>query len=164
MLRRRKVWICLADGAHARIVARADEGMEFSAPYSMVMECDSRDAHHRSRDLRADRPGRIQESANAAHHAIVPRTDPLRASKAEFIRVVARYLDEAGVRNDYDALFLVAPAACLKMLSAALQPATRRKVISTKAKDLMKVPLARLALHLSKIVTPPGNDTGQPAV
>jgi protein required for attachment to host cells len=150
MLRRRKVWICLADGAHARIITRADESTEFNAPYSIVVEFDSRDAHHRSRDLGADRPGRTQESANAAHHAIAPRTDPHRASKAEFIRLVARYLDEAGLRDDYDALCLVAPAACLNTLSAALQPTTRKKVISTKAKDLMKVPLARLAPHLSQ--------------
>lgn len=126
--------------------------MGFGVPYSIVAQFDSLDAHHRSRDLGADRPGRTQESANAAHHAVEPRTDFHRAGKTGFMRLIARFLDEAGARGDYDALLVVAPTACLRSLCAAMQPTTRRKVIATKAKELMKIPLAQLAQHLSQVV------------
>lgn len=140
-----KTWICVADGAHARIVTP----QETASGYAIVTEFDSTDAHRRSRNLGSDRPGRAQESAYSARHAVEPRSDPQAARKREFVRMVAEHLDRARERGDFDELLLFAPAPCLHDLRANLGEATRRKIRTEAAKDLINLPLARLAEHIA---------------
>ena len=98
MPRQAKIWVVMADSGHARIVTRRAD-----APgYDIVYELDSPDAHHLTRDLVSDRPGRVQESAYSGHHAVEPHTDPHEAEKTKFIRTVATYLNESGAKGEFD--------------------------------------------------------------
>lgn len=145
MPRRAIVWLCLADGEHAKILTPSEDG----AGYAILTEFASVDAHRPSRALGSDRPPRVQESAYSARHAIVPRNDLHLASKARFMRVVADHLDQAAARHDCDALVLVAPTRCLRLLREGLKASTLCKVRATKAKDMIKVPVAQLSPDLA---------------
>ena len=145
MLRRPIVWLCLAAGEHAKILTPSDDGRGYAAVSAFA----SIDAHKSSRALGTDRPSRIQESASSAHHAISPRNDLHRAAKTRFMRVVADHLDQAAARQDCDALVPIAPARCLRLLREGLKPSNLRKVRASKAKDLIKVPVAQLSPDLA---------------
>lgn len=141
------LWICLADGAYARILEPDESGRG----YSVVTEFQSATAHLRSRALGTDRPGRAQESANAAHHALEPRSNPHLDGKRKFVRLVADYLNREGALGAFDELMLVAPATCLRELRDGLDAANLLKLKASKAKDLAKVPLGKLSRHLAAL-------------
>ena len=103
MVKHLKLWIVVADGEHARIVAPREDGA-----LQTHDRIDSKSAHLRSSDLGADHPGRVQESASAARHGAEPRTDPHEAAKERFARnsrslapsvVATRRLRRAGARR-----------------------------------------------------------------
>lgn len=142
-----KLWIVLADGAHARVVARQDEAPGFA----VVTEFDSADAHHRTRDLMSDRSGRVQESGYSGRHAIEPRTDPHHAEKMKFVRSLAAYLNAEGAKGGYDELVIFAPAPCLHELRESLDAGARAKVKHEAPRDLTKLPFAELPSHLEKL-------------
>jgi len=144
MVRRAIVWLCLADGEHAKILTPTEDGRG----YSVVTQFDSADAHRPTRALGTERPPRTQESAYSGRHAIEPRRDLHAASKAAFMRFLAEQLDRAGARGECDAMVLVAPSYCLRLLRGGLSPATLRKLRATKAKDLIKIPVAKLPTNL----------------
>jgi protein required for attachment to host cells len=87
-------------------------------------------------DLGMERPGRAHESAGSAHHALQLREDLHRAAKRDFVYEVARALNEANTRNEFDHLILVAPAHALGELNHALDAPTRRKIAAQLQKDL----------------------------
>jgi len=144
MSRRSIIWLCLADGEHAKILTPAEDGRG----YTVVTAFDSAEAHQPSHALGSDRPSRTQESGYSGRHAIEPRSDLHAASKTHFMRVVAEHLDRASEHQECDAIVLVAPTHCLQALKDAMKPETLRKLRATKAKDLMKVPLAELSPDL----------------
>jgi protein required for attachment to host cells len=151
MPRRSIVWLCLADGEHAKILTPAENGNG----YTIVAQFDSADAHRPTRALGTDRPPRTQESAYSGRHAIVPRNDLHAASKAQFMRLLAEHLDRAGEHGEYDAMVVVAPTYCLRLLRGRLKPATLRRLRATKAKDLIKTPLAELPADLGTMSASP---------
>ena len=87
MVKHLKLWIVVADGEHARIVAPREDGA-----LQTHDRIDSKSAHLRSSDIGADHPGRVQESASAARHGAEPRTDPHEAAKERFARNLGAWL------------------------------------------------------------------------
>jgi len=147
MARPSKIWFVIADGGHARIVTRDPN----EVGYSLVTEFDSIDAHHLTHNIVSDRQGRVQESGYSSHHAIEPRTDPHEAEKMRFVRSVASYLNDKGAEGDYDQLVIFAPPRCLHELRESLDASAKRKVKHEAARDLTKIPLAKLSAHLGKL-------------
>jgi protein required for attachment to host cells len=78
-----------------------------------------------------ERPGRTHESANSAHHALQPREDLHQADKRNFVDEVARALNEANARGEFDRLI---PHA-LGELNHALDAPAQRKMVQLQ-KDL----------------------------
>jgi protein required for attachment to host cells len=140
-------WVVVADGEHARIVVPNEKGTS----YITLQEFLSPVVHESSHDLGADRPGRTQESATAARHAIQPRSDPHKQAMNAFARLVARALNEASLSNEFDHLVLVAQPRLAASLRAGLAEATRQKIVGRLQKDLTKVPDHELARHLDAI-------------
>jgi protein required for attachment to host cells len=93
----------------------------------------------------------LHESANSAHHAVQPREDLHRADKRNFVYEVARALNEANTRDEFDRLILVAPAHALRELNHALDAPTQRKIAAQLQKDLTNVPNADLAKHFTNL-------------
>jgi protein required for attachment to host cells len=139
------IWFVVSDGSRARFLTPIQGRPE----YRVVASYESQEAKLPSRELVSTPPGRAQESANPAHHAIEPRQDPHTARKAAFAREIASHLKLAGKRGDYDWLILYADPRSLAVLREALDPATRRQVKAEIAKDLTKTPVAELPQHFA---------------
>lgn len=140
-------WALVADAQRARIFERpvpvgawserAGEGIEISNP--------------RSHERGTDRPGRTQESASAARHAIEPRADPHREAKRAFAHELADRLEAAAAAGHYARLLLVAPPAFLGDLRAALGHEAARRLRGSLDKDLSRAPVAEIVRHLEGI-------------
>jgi protein required for attachment to host cells len=139
------IWFVVSDGSRARFLTPIQGRPE----YRVVASYESQEAKLPSRELVSTPPGRAQESANPAHHAIEPRQDPHTGRKAAFAREIASHLKVAGKRGDYDWLILYADPRSLAVLREALDPATRRQVKAEIAKDLTKTPVAELPQHFA---------------
>jgi protein required for attachment to host cells len=148
MAKHRSTWIVIADGGRASILKRRD----LESGFDVIARLDSPDAHMASHDLMSERPGRTRESANSAHHAIEPRTDPHTQRKLAFIDSVAAHLNQSDLGNSFDRLILVAPAHALGELRERLAPHIAAKVVAMLTKDLTKLPLDELDEHLAAIL------------
>ena len=140
-------WILVADGARARILRTEGWGSGLS-PVSAEIEGDNR----ATRDIGADRPGRVHDRAGQGRHAMEPRVDWHEFEKQLFAKRVADHLNRAAKQNAYDRLVLVAPPKALGGLRAALDKQTANRVIAELDKDLTHVSDHDLPGHLEKIM------------
>ena len=139
-------WIVLADSSRALVVVRRATEPGFD----VIVKMESGEAHVPSHDLGSDRPGRTQESANSAHHAIAPRHDPHQLRLTAFLGRVAAYLNAQSAARAFDRAIVFAPAHALGELREMLDDPTRKKIRS-EAKDLTKLPLDELPRHLAAL-------------
>jgi protein required for attachment to host cells len=142
-----RTWYVITDGGRARILQKRDEQDAFDTRREFV----SPDIHRHTHELGVERPGRTHESANSARHAVQPRGDLHRAEKRSFVDEVAKALNEANTRDEFDRLVLVAPAHALGELNHAVDAPTRRKIGAQLQKDLTNVPDADLAKHFTDL-------------
>ncbi len=132
VMRPKVIWVLVADGARGRILERKDAT-------SSLLPMPGGEFHqeiHQARELGTDRPGRVQESASAAHHAISPRTDRSRVEKETFARKLSDALEAAAQRGAFDKLILIAPPRTLGDLHASLGRRSRERLAGTLEKDL----------------------------
>jgi len=139
-------WVLVADGAKARLLERVGPNAAL-IPASAKCFSES-EARLPTRDIGADRPGRVQESANAARHSMEPRVDWHRYAKERFARSVAGALEQAALKKKFDELILVAPPQALGDLRSALGQHARALVAGEIAKDLTNLPDHELGPHL----------------
>ena len=129
-----RLWIVVADGGRARVLAvSADRGH-----IEVLREMTSENLHLKTHDLVSDRNGRSFESASPTRHAIAPKHDPHVAQKHHFIQALADVLSEDNRAGLFDELILVVTPAQQKTLQDGLDPLTQAKVIETIGKDLTK--------------------------
>lgn len=147
MPKQKTTWIVIADSSRAQILTRRVERPGFD----VITAFESPDAHASAHQLGADRPGRVQESAYSAHHAVEPRIDPHEESQIQFLRTVAAYLNENGTREEVRDLILFAPPRALGHLRKLLDAAVVRKIRAEAPKDLTQVPIAELPKHLDAL-------------
>jgi protein required for attachment to host cells len=150
MVKHLKLWIVVADGEHARVVAPREDGV-----LETQDRIDSKSAHLRSSDLGADQPGRVHESASVSRHAAEPRTDPHDAAKERFAEDLGAWLLQSSRQGAFDELVLVAPSHVLGRLRESLDKPASDKLRGVLARDLTKVPDHELQPHLSEWVQPP---------
>lgn len=150
LLPRKKIvtWILVADGARARVLANEGPGKGLSD----ALDRDFVGVNLLTREAVSDRPGRTQESATTARHAMEPRTDWHRFEKNQFAKRMAEILDEAAQRKAFDRLILIAPPQALGDLRAALGRHAAGKVTAELDKDLTHVALHDLPEHLKDII------------
>ena len=143
------LWITIADGEHARIV-QPDADNELRT----LSALDAAAAHHRSRELASDRPGRGFESAAPGRHAYEPRHDPHELEKERFAYLIADELNQAAARDTFDELVVAAPARVLHEICRALDANAAERLVGTLEKDLTKVPNHELASHVAEWLSP----------
>ncbi len=105
-------------------------------------------AHLHDRDLMSDRPGRSYESVGGARHAIERENDPRQREAVRFARRIARRLDEARRKNEYEQLIVVAGPAFLGLMREEMSRPTRERVVHEIHKDLVHSPAKALRKHL----------------
>ncbi|MGE0254047.1 MAG: host attachment protein [Alphaproteobacteria bacterium] len=141
-------WVVVADGARARIL----EHTRIGGGLVPLAAMDHDKAHGHARDLGADRPGRVFDSAGAGRHAVAPHTDYLRYEKDRFAHEVAALLERAGTARRFDRLVLVAPPRTLGDLRAALGAHAMAAVIGEVHKDLTHATDRDVADHLGEVM------------
>lgn len=139
-------WILIADGSKARLLERVGANAAL-VPASNKCFSES-EAREPTREIGADRPGRVHESADTTRHAMEPRVDWHRYAKEQFARSVADALEEAVLKKKYEELVLVAPPQTLGDLRASLGQHARSLVTAEVAKDLTNTADHEIAAHL----------------
>jgi protein required for attachment to host cells len=107
------------------------------------------DAHLHDRDLVSDRPGRSYESVGGARHAIERENDPRHREAVRFARRIARRLDEARRKDEFEQLVVVAGPPFLGLLREEFSRPTKARVVHEIRKDLVHGPIDDLKRHLS---------------
>lgn len=127
------VRIVVADEREASFFDAANAQAALQARGALVNDA----AGLKDRDLETDRPGRGFGGGDGHRHALDGERSSERHEMLQFAREVARAVDEARVRQEFDRLVLVAGPRMLGLLREAL-PATCRSVVAAEvAKDLL---------------------------
>lgn len=140
-------WIIIADASRARILERQNRNGPLREVEGARLEQHVPPSH----EIGDDRPGRTMVSGGAVRHAYTARTDPHREAKRDFIKDLARRLDESLTTGAFDKLILIAPPQALGDLRAALSAPVARRVIGELHKDLTKTPDHEIAPHLADL-------------
>ncbi|MCJ7450991.1 MAG: host attachment protein [Steroidobacteraceae bacterium] len=106
------------------------------------------------RDLATDRPGRSYESVGGARHAVQREETPRRTEAVRFARRIARRLDDARRKDEFDRLVVVAGPPFLGLVRQQLSGPTRALVAREIPKDLVHSAPEVLAQRLAAISNP----------
>ncbi len=147
-MKKSRTWIAVVDGARGRIFARAGR----SSPLVPVTSVEHPPSTMPTRELGADRPGRVHDSADVGRHAMEPRVDCHRFEKTRFAEKMAAILNKGRADGDFDELVLVAPPRTLGELRAALDKPTRASISAELNKDLTGERADQLAKRLETIL------------
>jgi len=102
------------------------------------------------RDFSSDRPGRVRESVGGARHAVGGENDPRQQEAVRFARRIARRLDDARRRDEFEELIVVAGPPFLGLVRSEMSRPTRERVVHEVRKDLVHGPVEALYRHLPK--------------
>jgi protein required for attachment to host cells len=94
-------------------------------------------AHLHERDMVSDRPGRSHTRVGSARFAIEREHEPRRQEAARFAKRIARRLDEARRKGEFEDLIVVAGPPFLGVMRAELSRLTRARVVHEVPKDLV---------------------------
>jgi protein required for attachment to host cells len=89
------------------------------------------------KDLETDRPGRGYNHFGSERHAVDGERSTVRHATELFAREVARAVDDARVRHEFDRLVIIAGPRMLGLIREALPPPCRSIVAAEIAKDLV---------------------------
>lgn len=137
--------ILVADQAEAIFY----DAPSLDAPPTEVARISDPLARLHDRDFATERPGRTRESYGTARHAIQREHTPRREEAARFARRIARRLDDARRRDEFDSLVVVASPRFLGLVRDWLTKPTRARVVREIHKDLVHSPPGALARQLA---------------
>lgn len=133
-MKRTHTWILIADGGKARVLTSEGRGSKLAEYTKMRLSADDLPEAH----VETERPGRVQESAGPARHAIEPRMPHKRQIEQDFARHVAKQLEHE--LSNFDRLVIVAAPKTLGDLRDFISAAVEKKVEATVSKDLTNTP------------------------
>lgn len=106
------------------------------------------------RDLASDRPGRSYESVGGARHSVQRAETPRHTEAVRFARRIARRLDDARRKDEFDRLVVVAGPPFLGLVREQLSGPTRARVAREIHKDLVHSTPEVLARKLATAENP----------
>ncbi|MBI1422747.1 MAG: host attachment protein [Gammaproteobacteria bacterium] len=142
-------WVVVADSTRARIFSAESS----SAGLSELETLAHPEGRMHDRDITSDLPGRSFDSNKAGgRHAMEPSTDPKQELAIEFARTIARHVDAARVKNDFEQLVIVAAPTFLGLLREQLSNTCRKLVAFELNKNLVQQPAEEIRSHLPKLI------------
>ena len=142
-------WVVVADSTRARIFNAESS----SAALSEMEGLANTEGRLHDRDLTSDLPGRSFDSSKAGgRHAMEPPTDPKQELAIEFARLIARHLDAARVKRDYEQLVIIAAPTFLGLLREQLTNTCRKLVDFEFNKNLVQQTAEEIRSHLPKLL------------
>ena len=140
-----RTYILVADGARAHLFLSEGRGKPLTEVAGSELHQDIPPDH----EIGGDRPGRVQESATIARHAI-ERDDLHRREKERFAANLAADLDRRLAKNEYGRLIIAAAPETLGMIRQALSEKVRSVILAEVAKDLTKLSSPQVKAHLGE--------------
>lgn len=140
-----KGWVLVCDGAKA-LILRNDGSAE--RPSLIPVDVAS-EYQPPTRDLGADRQGRVYQSLGDARSA-TQETDWHEQAEEAFLSHIAEKLDGSMRDNSVTNLVVIAPSRALGILRKCLSPSARATVTAEVAKDLVKFPIPEIEHYLSQ--------------
>ena len=139
-----RIRIVVADQAEAVFYDSASLGM----PLREVAKITDAAAHLHDRDFCSDRPGRTHASVGSARSAYTRETNSRQLEAVRFARRIARRLDEARRKEEYERLIIVAGPSFLGLMREELSKPTKARVVHEVPKDLVHSPVDAVRKHL----------------
>lgn len=106
------------------------------APLELVASIEDRTARLRDRDLESDRPGRAFARAAPNRAAMDGGRSARKQLRTRFARRIARRIEHARGRNEFDRLVLIAAPEMLGLIRPQLSESSRSMTAAEVAKDL----------------------------
>jgi protein required for attachment to host cells len=97
-------------------------------------------ADRKDRELRTDAPGTVQQSFGFGH-STYEETDFQQQEEDRWIKDAAEELKKRALRNDFNALAIVAPPKALGYLKKNLHKEVQRRIICTVNKEMSGRPI-----------------------
>jgi len=107
----------------------------------------------KDRDIKADAPGTVKQSFGYGH-STYEEPDFQRQEEDRWIRDAAEELKARALRNDFDALAVVAPPRALGVLKKALHKEVERRIVCTVNKEMSGRPIPDIEALLNGHMTP----------
>ena len=143
---RKKNWILLADGGHARV-------MERIAPFGKLKEIFNL-SHTRlsPHEQGADRPGRNFESASPARHADDAPSDGHEPQKKDFAKELATLVKNAYQTKQFEELCIISPPHMLGLLRSFLNNSpVYSRIVKESHKDIIAFPLEEVQSYVDNL-------------
>ena len=106
---------------------------------------DSKESHPdaKDREIKSDAPGRAHSSVGSGRSAF-EEADFHQLEEDRFAAATAEMLKERALRNEFEALVVVAPPDTLGELRRHYHKEVERRIVGEVAKDLVNVPVAEI--------------------
>jgi protein required for attachment to host cells len=132
-------FVLVADGRKSLFFRNEGDG-EFP---NLIVE--SADSHPdpKDREIKSDGPGRAFAS-NGAGRSAYEETDFHQQEEDRFAAATAEMLKARALRNDFDALVVIAPPRTLGELRKHYHKEVERRLVAEVPKDLVNVPVAEI--------------------
>lgn len=142
-------WVVVADSTQVRIFNTESS----SAGLFETEEMASPEGRLHDRDLTSALPGRSFDSnKTGGRHAMEPPTDPKHELALEFARTIARHIESARVKHNFEQLVIVAAPTFLGLLRDQLTPACHKLVAFELNKNLVQQTADVIRGHLPNLL------------
>jgi protein required for attachment to host cells len=110
---------------------------------NLIVEREDSHPDRKDREIKSDGPGRAFSSVGARRSAL-EEADFHQQEEDRFAAATAEMLAARALRNDYEALVVVAPAHTLGELRKHYHKEVERRLVAEVPKDLVNVPVAEI--------------------
>ena len=107
----------------------------------------------KDRDIKSDAPGTVQQSAGYGR-STYEETDFQQQEEDRWIKDAADELKVRVLRNDFDALAIIAPPKALGVLKKCLHKEVERRIVCTINKEMSGRPVPEIEALLNGHTTP----------
>lgn len=144
LMRRVTGWIMVANGKECRIFTRDS----VTGKLEIVKEITTQDSRLDDKEIGADKPGRVFESANKMRHSMEPRISFHTQAHQKFAKEIANFLNHAALQDRFHALTIVASSPLLGEVRTFLSDHVLERTVTQINKDLTHIPPQDLLSHL----------------
>ena len=116
-------------------------------------EAHDRREDRKDREIKSDAPGTVKQSAGYGR-STYEETDFQQQEEDRWIKDAADELKTRVLRNDFDALAIVAPPKALGMLKKGLHKEVERRIVCTVNKEMSGRPIPDIEALLNGHTTP----------
>jgi protein required for attachment to host cells len=107
----------------------------------------------KDRDIKSDAPGTVKQSFGFGH-STYEEADFKQQEEDRWIKDAAEELKKRVLRNDFDALAIVAPPKALGVLKKSLHKEVERRIVCTVNKEMSGRPIPDIEALLNGHTTP----------